>query len=82
MADDGPFDHDAISAAQRRLNAAHARTGQPYTLEVEERIQRQAMLNGNIAPDHVERILEISREELARQGALDPTKTPGTRRGK
>ena len=82
VADDGSFNHSAIFAEQRRLNAGHARSGKPYTLDVEEQIQRQAMLKGGMKPANIERILEISREELKRQGALDPTRVPGSRRGK
>lgn len=82
VADDGTFNHDAISAAQRRLNADFARTNKTYTLEIEENIQRQAMIKGDMKPDHVDRILELSRERLKPQNSLDPTRIPGTRRGK
>jgi RHS repeat-associated protein len=75
----GTFDHDAISSAQRTLNAAARRSGAPYTLSVEENIQRQAMRTGNISDVEIEAILLISRAELAIQGALEPTRIPGSR---
>ncbi|QJD99468.1 LysM peptidoglycan-binding domain-containing protein [Massilia forsythiae] len=82
VADDGTYNHDAISAEQRRLNAEYARTQKVYTLEAEEKIQVEAMIKGGIKRADAEEMLRISREELQRQDALNPTRTPGTRRGK
>lgn len=80
VADDGTYDHGAISKAQARLNAEARRSGEPYTLDVEEDIQIKAMKEGGIEEQHAKEILKRSREELERQGALEPTRAPGSRR--
>ena len=82
MRDDGTFDHGIVSRTQQIMNAEARRSGEPYSLDVEESIQRAAMKKGGVADQDIERILELSRENLKKQGALDPTRTPGSRKEK
>jgi hypothetical protein len=76
----GTFDHEAISVEQQILNGEARRSGQPYTLAVEEHIQRQAMKKGGFTDEEIEAILKVSRAELRKQDALEPTRTPGSKR--
>ncbi len=81
LADDGTFDHTTISRMQLKLNAEARRSGLEYTLAVEEAIQRQAMAAGKILDEDVLAILKLSRKDLQSQGALEPTRIPGARKG-
>ena len=82
MKDDGSFDHPTISKAQQILNAKARASGKEYNLEVEEEIQREAMRQGGVTNENTETILSLSRNRLEKQEALNPTRIPGSRRGK
>jgi hypothetical protein len=73
----GTYNHKAISTEQIRLNNKHLKSGKPYTLKVEEQIQRQSMKKGGFTNKEIDKILEKSRATLKSQGALNPTRTPG-----
>ena len=75
----GTFDHGAISALQAEKHREFLKSGgtiQNYNLGVEEAIQRQAMRAGGFTDGEIEEILQLSRQELIRQGALNPTRVP------
>ncbi|MDX2211720.1 MAG: hypothetical protein SFY66_00400 [Oculatellaceae cyanobacterium bins.114] len=75
----GTFDHGAINRVQGQLHrqfVAGGGTISTYNLMVEEDFQRQAMKAGGFTDAEIEQILAISRNELLRQGALDPTRVP------
>lgn len=77
----GTYDHAAITRIQAQMNAEAAKSGAAYNLATEEAIQRKAMKAGGFTDARIERIFEISREELKKQGALEPSRIPGTRKG-
>lgn len=77
---DGTYNHAAITRTQVQLNAEAARSGAAYDLQAEEVVQRKAMRSGGFTDAQIDRILEKSREVLKRQGALEPTRIPGTRK--
>jgi hypothetical protein len=54
------------------------RTGESYTHQVEEDIQRRCMIVNGFTDDEIEEIMKISRDEFRRQGALEPTRIPGS----
>jgi RHS repeat-associated protein len=75
----GTFDHGAINRVQGQLHRQFVASGgtiSTYNLTVEEDFQRQAMKAGGFTDAETEQILAISRDELLRQGALDPTRVP------
>jgi hypothetical protein len=77
----GTYDRAAVSARQATLNAEARRSGKPFDLAMEEAIQRDAMKAGGFTEEEIDEILEYSRENLP-AGAREPTRIPGTRRGK
>jgi len=82
VADDGTFDHDKVSAEQNKEWAKWRREnpGKVPSLADEEAIQRKTMKAGGMKDEHIETILEKSRNELKRQGSANPTRAPGTRK--
>jgi RHS repeat-associated protein len=76
---EGTFDHKATSKAQQRLNAEARRSGQTYDLPVEEQIQRESMRLGGFTEEEIDKILEVSRDRLKEQNALQPSRIPGSR---
>jgi len=64
-----------------RINAALRKSGMDFTLAIEEAGQIEAMEAGGMSRANAIRILKLSRIPLKQQGALDPTRVPGSRRG-
>jgi RHS repeat-associated protein len=71
--------HQLMSARQNTLYAELRRSGRPNTLQEHNRIAVEALMAGGASREQAEALVVLSVLNLQAQGALHPTRIPGTR---